>query len=170
MPTQDVLDKIVLLMVSGLQQGAVEEAAHKLGLTDGEVPAAIAEAKLAIAIAARYDRNEQMGAALIRLNDLYRRALAIQDTKTALAAQRELNKLMELYRPSPASEERAAELAAEIAAARRHLAPMGLGSDETPLAELCRRAVLRILGGRYGQEEARHLGGRPVPAAPRAGP
>ncbi len=83
---------------------------------------------------------------MIPLNDLYRRALAIQDTKTALAAQKELNKLLELYRLAGAS---AADgrraVSAEIETARRHLTPLGLGDETTPLAELCRRAVLRVL-------------------------
>ncbi len=35
--------------------------------------------------------------AVTRINELYQRAVAVQDTKTALAAQRELNKLLDLY-------------------------------------------------------------------------
>lgn len=142
--TDEALDKLVLLLVSGLQPTAVQEAAAKLGLPEAEIPAAIAEARTRIAIAARYNRHEQLGAAMVRLNDLYRRALAIQDTKTALAAQKELNKLLELYHP-PVDAGRTDELDGEIATARRHLAPLGLADDRTPLAELCRLAVLKVL-------------------------
>lgn len=142
--TDDVLDKIVLLVVSGLPRSAIQEATAKLGLAEPDIPAAIAEARIRIAVAAQWDRNEQLGAAMIRLNDLYRRALAIQDTKTALASQKELNKLLELYR-TPTDLGRSNELADQIAAARRHLAPLRLGNDSTPLAELCRLAVLRIV-------------------------
>jgi hypothetical protein len=141
----DKSDKIVLLLVSGLQRSAVEEAAAKLGLEPAEIGEAIAEAKLRIAIAARWDRDEQLGSALIRLNDLYRRSLAIQDSKTALAAQKEINKLLELHRPSPATDGRAADLAGELAAARGQLTPLGLGDDTLNLPELCRRAVLKLL-------------------------
>jgi hypothetical protein len=115
---------------------------------------AIAEARLRILIAARWQRDEQLGTALVRLNDIYRRALSAQDAKTALAVQKELNRLLDLYRPAakppPAAPgDRPSSPAAvdEMAAARAHLAPLGLGNESTPLAELCRLAVLRILRG-----------------------
>lgn len=151
--TQEVLDKIVLLLVSGATRSVVEEAICKLGLVGELAASAIAEARMRIQIAARWDRNDQLGTALVRLNDIYRRALAAQDAKTALAVQKELNRLLDLYRPSAAPPEKTggerslpdSSATAEIAAARAYLVPLKLGDERTPLSELCRLAVLRII-------------------------
>jgi hypothetical protein len=147
------LDKIVLLLVSGLARSAVEEAVGKLGLTGDAASSALAEARMRIQVAARWDRDDQLGTALVRLNDIYRRALAVQDAKTALGVQKELNRLLDLYRTPAAPPQKEivdrpspeASASAEVAAARAHLAPLGLGNEKTPLAELCRLAVLRII-------------------------
>ena len=154
-PSQEVLDKLVLLLVSGLARSAIADAVGKLGLAPDQAATAIAEARTRIQIAAQWDRNEQLGTAMVRLNDCYRRAMAVQDTKTALAVQRELNRLMDLYRRaeegnSASKQEADAKdaMAAEIAAARAHLAPLGLGDVDTPLAELCRLTVLQVLHGK----------------------
>jgi hypothetical protein len=165
-------EKILLLIISGLPPSAIAEAAEKLGLTADQVPKAIADAKTAILIAAQFDRREQTGAALVRLNDLYRRSLAAQDTKSALSSQREINKLLDLYQPAegtpgpdgtPAAEILTDE-AEEVAAARRHLEPLGLAAPATPLPELARLAVLRILAGTRPQPAAAPSN-PPAPAA-----
>jgi hypothetical protein len=70
--------------------------------------------------------------------------LTIQDTKTALAAQREINRLQDLGAAAHLAGQAGAD-AAELDEARRHLAPLALAPPDTPLPELCRLAVLRIL-------------------------
>jgi hypothetical protein len=175
-PPQEVLDKIVLLLVSGLARSAIDEAVGKLGLSGDAASSAIAEARMRIAIAARWDRNDQLGTALVRLNDIYRRSLASQDAKTALAVQKELNRLLDLYRaaaPSPqAVGDRPspnASATVEMAAARAHLTPLGLGNERTSLAELCRLAVLRIIkdGERSISQAPRADGRDPEGSGPR---
>lgn len=46
---------------------------------------------------ADYARDEQLDKAVMRLDDLYAKSIAAQDTRTALQAQRELNRLLGLY-------------------------------------------------------------------------
>jgi hypothetical protein len=46
-----------------------------------------------------YDRQEELGRALYRLNLVFSKAMKIQDYKTALAAQKELNTLLGLHAP-----------------------------------------------------------------------
>lgn len=138
---QDVLDKIVLLLVSQVAGPALDEAAARLGVPTDEIPRAIAEARRRLTVAADFNRDEQIGTAFVRLNDLYRRALGVQDVKTALAAQRELNKLMHLY---PTKGDGNGHTGS-TQAARACLVALGLGSDNTDLAELCRRAAARIV-------------------------
>ena len=55
------------------------------------------QARKRITVAADYTRDEQLGKAVIRLDDLYAKSIAAQDTRTALQAQRELNRLLSLY-------------------------------------------------------------------------
>jgi len=47
-PTQEVLDKIVLLMVSGLARSAIDTAVERLGLSGDRAALAIAEARIRV--------------------------------------------------------------------------------------------------------------------------
>jgi hypothetical protein len=96
--TADILDKLVLLVVSLRDRAKVAEAAiEKLGISPSEVHVAISAAYERIRGAARWNADEELGEAILRLNDLYERALRVQDVKSALAAQKELNKLRNTY-------------------------------------------------------------------------
>ena len=113
-PVAQAIDKVVLLMVSGLSEQAVAGACQqKLGMTPAKAKAAIRRARKLITLAADYNRDEQIGKAVVRLEDLYSRSLRVQDTKTALAAQRELNKLLDLYRPPGRADDADADADAE---------------------------------------------------------
>jgi hypothetical protein len=115
-----------------------------------DAKAAIIDARRRITIAADYNRTEEIGTAYIRLHDLYKRSLNVQDVKTALAAQKELNKLLDLYTALRAGElEEATEgemgergiAAAELAAVREHLLPLELAPEDYPIAEHARIAA-----------------------------
>lgn len=142
----EIVEKLVLLLVSNLSSEQIAEAARKLDVAAESVPRAIAEARRRITIAADFHRDEQVGTAFVRLNDLYRRSLAIQDAKTALAAQKEINKLLDLYsgRAVPITPQAAAD-DSDAEAARSHLAALKLAPPSAALSELCRLAVARIV-------------------------
>lgn len=146
---EETRDKLILLLVSGMGPAAVAQAAaDKLKIPPAAVKKEIAAARRQIAEAAAFDKRHQAGVAITRLQDIYRRSLAVQDTKTALAAQRELAKLLDLYKPTKPAEAQTAgstDEAATIAAALRHLAPLGLAAEGAPLPELCRLAALKII-------------------------
>jgi hypothetical protein len=94
----ETLDKLVLLIVSLADRAKVAAAAiEKLGISPAEVHVAISEAYEKIRAAAKWSADEAMGEAIVRLNDLYERSLRVQDCKSALAAQKELNKLRNTY-------------------------------------------------------------------------
>ena len=94
----DVLDKLVLLLVSLRDRRKVAEVAvAKLGVPPAAVHALISSAFEKIREAASFDTEEQAGQAIFRLNDLYERSLKVQDCKTALSCQKELTKLQDLY-------------------------------------------------------------------------
>jgi hypothetical protein len=139
------LNKIVLLVVSGLSEDAVICACQdNLGLPDIDAKAAYAEARRRVCLAAQYHPDEQLGVSITRLNDLYARSLKIQDNKTALSVQKELNRLMDLDRRPPATGEITAD-SEDGNVARLHLEPLRLGRPGDALAELCRLAALKII-------------------------
>lgn len=142
---QELIDRAILMIVSGLTvENTASTLVTKLGLTPAKAEAIAKKAEKRIVLAANYDRTRELGTAIARLNDLYRRAVAIQDTKTALQIQREINKLLDLYdRPIPAETEDLNDAAAALA--RRYLQGLGLGDDTTPLPELCRRAAAKLI-------------------------
>jgi hypothetical protein len=102
-------------------------------------------------VAADYARDEQLGKAVMRLDDLYAKSIAAQDTRTALQAQRELNRLLCLY---SAGEKGAAPGQGEDDAAARleligtYLLPLGLTDERYPVEEHARVAseVIRTHG------------------------
>ena len=90
-----VADKIVLLMIGGLRRQTIADACReKLQVPPDRIDAAMADARRRITLAADYDRDEMLGEAIARLDDLYQRSLRVQDIKTALAAQREKDRLL----------------------------------------------------------------------------
>lgn len=146
------LDKVVLLMVSGMSQADLDNACvTRLGIEPHEVEAVTTEARRRLTRAADYNRDEQLGTAITRMNDIYARAIRAADIKTALTAQREINKLMNLYREasdSPGAEDTedhvADELRIELAAIRDHLLPLALAAETYPLREHARIAADQI--------------------------
>jgi len=100
--TEPVLnvDTLIVRLAAGQSRQQVEEAAvAKLGMTADAARVSVAEAVRRIKLAAEFNPDEELGQSLTRLRQLYRQAVAIQDTKTALAVNREMNRLMMLTRP-----------------------------------------------------------------------
>jgi len=141
-------EKIHLLLLSGLrEQQILDTAVSKLKLTPKQAAEALRRARRALTLAADYHRDEQLGLAIDRLNECYARARAIADTKTALQAQRELNRLLRLYDQPEDSTQPSDPADADSRLARSHLAALGLApeADSLPLSELARLAAAEIL-------------------------
>lgn len=148
-----IVEQIVLLMIGGLSDALLYAAAiEKLKLSPELATAAIDEAKRLITLAADYNRHEELGRAVRRINSLYGSSLKMQDTKTALACQKELNKLLSLYEP-PGQQKATTESTEnpEAVAIRSHLVPLQLAADSTPLTEVCRLAALKIIATLAGR-------------------
>lgn len=142
----ELADRVLLILVSGCPDGQIAAAVEGLGLAPEQVPVAIAAARRRLTIAADYHREHEIGKAYTRLNDCYGRSLALEDTKTALASQKELNRLLALYpQPQAATPAGNDRDAAELAAVREHLEPLGLAGPDTPLDELARMLVGRLV-------------------------
>lgn len=145
MEDTQAVERAVLMLVSGMTLDAtITTLKEKIGVAAKKAESIAKKAQKKIILAAHYDKTKELGTAIARLNDLYRRAVAIQDTKTALAIQREINKLLDLYdKPTDTAATDITDSENELA--RRYLANLGLGDESTPLPELCRRAAAKII-------------------------
>lgn len=141
------IERVLLWMVSGLTGPDLETACvAKLDVDPAQVKAVIAEARKRLTLAAEYNRDELLGTALTRLNDLYSRCIRTQNEAKALDVQREINRLTGLYRqPSLAAlDSDGGESAEELEAIGQYLLPLVLTSEAYPLREHARLAAQRI--------------------------
>ena len=96
--TTTLRDRLVLLLTNGMTIETAEGyCVRQAGCDPDAARRIVAEARQRITVAADYARDEQLGKAVMRLDDLYAKSIAAQDTRTALQAQRELNRLLGLY-------------------------------------------------------------------------
>ena len=145
-------DRVVLLLTNGMTVEAAEGYAAKQGSLDADAARRlVAEARKRITVAADYARDEQFGKAVMRLDDLYAKSITAQDARTALQAQRELNRLLGLY---SGGEPAAGESEGDDEATRRldliagYLLPLKLTDERYPVEEHARVAaeILRTRG------------------------
>jgi hypothetical protein len=147
------IDRVLLWMVSGLSGADLETACvAKLDVDPTGVKAVIAEARKRLTLAAEYNRDEMLGTALTRLNDIYGRCIRAGGAEgsgpnlaKALDVQREINRLAGLYRqPSMATESGSSEASEELEAVGEYLFPLALAGENYPLREHARLAAQRI--------------------------
>jgi len=145
MTNAEATEKAVLAMVSGGSAADIEDALVAAGASRADAKAAIIDAKRSITTAANFDIAKEIGQARIRLDDLYKNALRAMDAKTALAIQKEISKLLDLYRrpelPAGEGAEGGTLAEQELEAIRQHLEPLKLAPDGYPLHELARIAA-----------------------------
>ena len=100
-------DRLLLLLTNGMSiEAAVGYCVQQSWMDLDTARRTVAEARQRITVAADYARDEQLGKAVMRLDDLYAKSIAAKDTRTALQAQRELNRLLGLYSPQGLSRRR----------------------------------------------------------------
>lgn len=99
--TEARISKVYEMLISGAKRAEILQYATKKewGVDDRQVDNYIARAKHAISQQSEVKRNYILGTARARLNLLFYRALNIQDYKTALAVQKEINALEGLNAP-----------------------------------------------------------------------
>ena len=145
-------DRIVLLLVNGMSAEAAEGFAVQSGTPVEEARQVVAEARKRITVAADYTRDEQIGRAVMRLDDLYAKSIAGQDIRTALQAQRELNRLLDLYagsaRTESVSDEEATAIKRQMELVTGYLLPLKVADEQYPVEEHARVAaeLIRIHG------------------------
>ena len=146
-----IRDRIVLLLVNGMSAEAADAFAIQSGADPETAKQIVADARKRITVAADYTRDEQIGRAVMRLDDLYAKSIAGQDTRTALQAQRELNRLLDLYAGSSRGDggnDDAVELRRQLDLIAGYLLPLRLADEQYPVEEHARMAaeVVRTAG------------------------
>ena len=146
MSTGQVLqDRVVLLLTNGMTVGAAESYCQQQGQDPETAGRTVAEARKRITIAAEYARDEQLGKAITRLDSLYATSIAARDTRTALQAQRELNRLLSLYSAAEAGGKGAEgdgdEAARRLELIASYLLPLKLVEEGYPVEEHARVAA-----------------------------
>ena len=151
MTDENLIDKVVLLMVSGLSKRELRDTCElKLDVRPDDVKDLIQKAELRIIETANFDKDKELGTAINRLNDIYRKAIMVRDIKTALQAQREIDKLQDLYREEgdqgaiEGDTSGALHAEKELQAIAEHLLPLELADSSYPLREHARIASERI--------------------------
>ena len=151
MTPQAARDKIVLLLINGVAAESAElVCVTQFGMSAQDAKDIVSDARRRITVAADYTRQEQIGTAVMRLNDLYSKSIAAKDVRVALQAQRELNRLYGLYGDSnepqqPEQSEEGSGAASELEAVRGHLVPLGLAPAEYPVSEHARIAAAIVM-------------------------
>ena len=149
MNTQALKDRIVLLLINGMSTEAATGFCIQQGQSPDEAPRIVEEARKRITVAADYTRDEQLGKAVMRLEDLYAKSMAAKDIRTALQAQRELNRLLSLYADTRQSESGeddsdAGELRKQLNLIASYLVPLKLAEPSYPVEEHARLAAETI--------------------------
>jgi len=121
---------------------------EKLKVDQKDVKRIIDLCRRKIRLAADFDAEEALGRGLTRLNLLYEKCVKVQDFKTALGVQKELNKLQAIYQKRKEEEEPTirAEIVDETGEKVREILesikPDGIPAN-APLTELAKAIVRR---------------------------
>lgn len=116
-----------------------------LGISERTANSLIADARIRLASSAKFDRDEEVGRTVAQLDHLYTEAIGAKDYSQALRIVERRMKLRGLA--SETERETAAPsdaVLAELALIRAYLDPLALGDENTPTAELARRAVAKL--------------------------
>ena len=99
---KDVTGEMLNLAVAGLDPDTITKKMAEIA-TDAEIKNGLENCLAYFRSAANFDPTEERGKAYARLNLLFLSSMKIQDYKAALAAQKEINKLIDLYNPTNAN-------------------------------------------------------------------
>ena len=144
------ISNLVTLKAAGASDDVLESKCRASGIPDVEIPDILVEVNRRLLAVADVDRELELGIAIVRTDMIFRKATVDGDNKTALAAQRELNRLLGLYRDGEQAGAKggdmvgAAEALATLNMVAAHLLPLGLAPADYPIQEHARIAADRV--------------------------
>ncbi|HEX4124524.1 MAG TPA: hypothetical protein VHY37_07335 [Tepidisphaeraceae bacterium] len=140
-PSLPPLEELILRIIDGQPP---EQAIAAMNLSAAAGAKLITQARKRITLAADYQRDEQLGLAIARLNDLYAKLAEAGKPEGCLKVQKELNRLMDLYRTVTAEAGNSTGNE-DLAAVREYLEPLALAAPNTAVPELARLAAARLI-------------------------
>lgn len=151
MDAASLRSRAIVMLVNGLPPERVVDDCVRNGADHATAEAIVGEAREQITVTAEFSRKEKVGVAIRRCEDLYAKSVAARDTRTALQAQREINRLLSLYtsaHDSPAGPTVDAETLRRLDVIAGYLLPLGLTDESYPVEEHARLAaeVIRANG------------------------
>lgn len=140
---QHILDHLVGMLRLGMSEMAAYEYCRSRGVAKKRVPEYVRAARERFAEVGGATQDELRREACVQLHEMLSRAVADQQWSVAVAARRELNRLLRLYdaEPPPDHEERSNE----VALVREHLLRAGVGDASMSAVDLARLAVIEIM-------------------------
>lgn len=131
-----------IAIIRGEDADAIEESLKTHGAHASTARAAVKRAIERVTLAANVSLARELGLAIEQLREVYKAAIQGADASAALAARRELNKLLDLYNIKPAdlgeAEAKETALGRMIAEIEEHLRPLAGVPDDYPLVEVAR--------------------------------
>jgi hypothetical protein len=147
-----LLERAIILLCSGDGEAvAAGRLREDWNLGEADARTALELAQAAIVRAAAFDRDKEVGRAYYRLVHLYHSADKADETRVALACQRELNALLGLYASSSGVGGALGSMQGEgmsgrlETAIRGYLLPLGLAGENVSLVEHVRIAAAKLL-------------------------
>jgi len=137
-------DDAILFLVKG---GSVDDAIGRLvatGISQSVAKTSVDEARKAITLSADYVRDEQLNKAVSRIETLHKKSFTAKDYKTALQAQKELNRLLGLYGSKQVESSDGSECEKQIHLIEGYILPLNLADETLPLVEHVRIASERL--------------------------
>ena len=151
------VERAILMLTRGMSEAEVRANLEKAGAEPAAAGELVDQARRRLLIAADFNRDKELGKAILRLEDLYRSAQAEKNLKISLAVQREMNRLLGLAQPGGAGRRllEAAEGTAgggddaqavreQIDLIGKYLVPLGLVDAAYPVTEHARAAAETI--------------------------
>lgn len=142
---EELIETLLIAMInSGVSEevlvSSCQTARPELSLED--IRETVKESRIRLTRAADYSRDEEFARAKRRCEEIYNNAYREGRMREALAAQKELNRLMDLNKRE--TESGGSSESAELQRIRSYFSPLGWG-DNLPVWELARLAVQKIV-------------------------
>ncbi len=148
---------LLLLITTRNVEEIKNQCREKLKLTEKQTQDVLEKASGQITEVAAWNRNIEVGKAIWRADDIYERALRVQDNKTALASETHRCKLLGLYEKDENVTSKI-EWLEEIEIVRSYLEPLELAAPGVALPELARLTadkVIDLMSNEYAGSELR---------------
>ena len=143
--SKNISNDVILFLVGGGTVGGAISVAVKKGIPDPDAKKIVSDARKKITRSASLVGDKRFSAAVERVESILGSAQKTGDIKTALQAQKELNRLYGLYsQKSDVDVDCESESDRKIRLIEDYIYPLNLADERYPIEEHVRRAAEKI--------------------------